>query len=174
MRTHGFRSIEQDLSLAFSFSLHHPILEMRIRTIAYPPSINLSWFLLILGWRVGVHWGYELKFLLDCLCPLMAWQRVVFLCLLAVRQPSWWSKKEPHWYSHRSFIFNDLEVFCVPMVVHDSMRHSWQTTDACHDVVASHHLGPYCRHVSWSFRGWWERYILAISRWIASCFSSAT
>ena len=55
-KTHGFRSIDQDHCLAFSFSLHHPILEMRIRTIAYSPSINLSWFLLILGWRVGVHW----------------------------------------------------------------------------------------------------------------------
>ena len=33
--------------LAFSFSLHHPILEMRIRTIACSSSINLDfcWFL---------------------------------------------------------------------------------------------------------------------------------
>ena len=43
-------------------------------------------------------WGsleMQLKFLLDC---LTAWRRVVLLCLLMIRQPSWWSKKEPHWY----------------------------------------------------------------------------
>ena len=39
-----------------------------------------SWFLLILGWWVGVLWGCKLKFLLNCICPLMAWWRVVLLC----------------------------------------------------------------------------------------------
>jgi hypothetical protein len=33
-RAHGFRSIEQDLSLAFSFSLHHPFQEMRMQIVA--------------------------------------------------------------------------------------------------------------------------------------------
>ena len=72
--------------------------------------INPSWFLLILGWWVGVLWGCQLKVLLDHLCPLMAWRRVVLICLLAIRQLSWWLKKESHWYSHGSFIFNDLGV----------------------------------------------------------------
>ena len=65
-----------------------------------PPS-TLLWFMLILGWWVDVHWRCELKFLLDC---LVAWRRVVLLCLLVIRQPSLWSKKEPHWYLYESFI----------------------------------------------------------------------
>ena len=101
---------------------------MRIWTIACSSSINLSWFLLILGWRVGILWGCELKFLLDCLCPLMAWRRVVLLCLLVIQQPSWWSKKEPHWYSHGSFIFNDLGVSLCDHGC-DLMRHHRQTID---------------------------------------------
>jgi hypothetical protein len=41
-RAHGFSSIEQDLSLAFSFSLYHPFQERRVRTVAYSSSVNLS------------------------------------------------------------------------------------------------------------------------------------
>ena len=80
-----FRSIEQDLSLASSFSLHHLIQETKMRTVACSSSINFSWFLLILGWRVGVHWRCKLKLLLGWLCPLMAWRRVLLLCLLVIR-----------------------------------------------------------------------------------------
>jgi hypothetical protein len=101
-----FRSIEV-LSLAFSFSLHHPILEMRIQTIAHSPPINLSWFLLLLVWWISVHWRCKLEFLLDCLSPLAVWWRVVLLCLIAICQLSWWSRKERHWYLHESFISND-------------------------------------------------------------------
>jgi hypothetical protein len=79
---------------------------------------------LILGWWVGVHWRCKLKFLLDCLYLLVAWRRVV-LCLLAIRQPSWWSRKEPHWYSHGSFISDGLGM---TSCAHDFMRHYWQTT----------------------------------------------
>ena len=64
--------------LAFSFSLHHPILEMKIRTIACSSSINLSWYLLILGWRVRVQWRCKLKFLLDCLVFLRHGGELIF------------------------------------------------------------------------------------------------
>ena len=50
-----------------------------IRTVACSSPINHSWGLLILGWWVGVLWGCEFKFLLDCLYLLAACQRVV-LC----------------------------------------------------------------------------------------------
>ena len=78
-----------------------------IWTITCSSLVNPSWFLLILGWQVGVLWGRKHKFHLDCLHPLTVWRRVVLLYLLAVRQPSWWSKKEPRWYLHESFISND-------------------------------------------------------------------
>jgi hypothetical protein len=97
--------------------------------------------MLILGWWVGVHWRCELKFLLDCLA---AWWRVVLLCLSVIHQPSLWSKKEPHWYSHGSFIFNDLRVSLCDHG-YDLTRHHRQTIDQwCllarevrHDMVAS-------------------------------------
>ena len=131
---------------------------MRIRTIACSSSINLSWFLLILGWQVGVHWRCKLKFLLGCLCPLMAWRRV--LCLLAIRQLSWWSRKELHWNLHESFISNGLGVSFVCSWSFTALRDTVGRpliNNVCHDVGASHHLGPYCRHVGWSFRRWWKQ-----------------
>ena len=124
---------------------------MRIRTIACSSSINLSWFLLILGWRVGVHWRCKLKFLLGCLCPLMAWWRVLLLCLLVIRQPSWWSRKELHCCLRESFISNDLGVsFVWPWLftaLEDIVRSEPLIDDVCwhenvrHDVVASRCLG---------------------------------
>ena len=81
-----------------------------IWTITCSSLINHSWFLLILDWRVGVHWRCKLKFFLAYLCHPMAWRRVILLSLLAIRQPSWRSKNELHWYLHESFIFNDLEM----------------------------------------------------------------
>ena len=47
---------------------------------------TLLWFMLILGWRLGVHWKCKLNFLHDC---LTTWRRVVLLCLLVIRQSSW-------------------------------------------------------------------------------------
>ena len=120
----------------------------------------LLWFMLILGWRVGVHWRSKLKFLLDC---LTAWQRVVLVCLLAIRQPSWWSKKEPHWYLHESFTSNGLGM---TSCAHDFMWHCRQTTTDwwcllirgcmpwCSGIC---HPSPYCRHASWSFQRWWKQ-----------------
>ena len=72
-----------------------------------------------------MNWGsleMQLKFLLDC---LMAWWRVVLLCLLTIRRSSWWSKKEPHWYLHESFISNGLGM---SSCAHDFMRHYRQTS----------------------------------------------
>ena len=43
--------------------------------------LDFCWFQV---WRVGVLWGCKLKFLLDRLCPITTWCRVVFLCLLAI------------------------------------------------------------------------------------------
>ena len=110
----------------------------------------------------------QLKFFLDC---LTTWWKVVLLCLLAIRQPSWRSKNELHWCLRESFIFNHLEV---------SFVWSWSFTDlwdnrsepliddVCwhenvrHHVVASHCLGPYCQCWSWSFWRWWKQ---AYSGW---------
>ena len=124
---------------------------MRIRTIACSSSINLSWFSLILGWWVGVHWRCKLKFLLGCLCPLMAWWRVL-LCLLAIRQLSWWSRKELHWNLHENFIFNGLGVSFVFMAVHSLTRHHRQTIDRectpwCGGISSSWSLLPTCELV---------------------------
>ena len=50
------------------------------------------------------NWGsleMQLKFLLD---RLMAWRRVVLLCLSVIHRSSLWSKKEPQWYLYESFI----------------------------------------------------------------------
>ena len=72
-----------------------------------------------------MSWGsleMQLKFLLDC---LTAWQRVVLLCLLTICRPFWWSKKEPHWYLHESFISNGLGM---SSCAHDFMRHYRQTS----------------------------------------------
>ena len=86
----------------------------------------------------------QLKFFLDC---LTTWQKVVLLCLLAIRQPSWRSKNELHWCLRESFISNDLEMsFVWPW----SLLDLWDTIsseplidDVCwhdnvrHGVVAS-------------------------------------
>jgi hypothetical protein len=64
-------------SRIFSFSC-------TIRTVICSSLINHSWFSLVLGWQIGVHWRCKFKFLLDGLCLLAAWQRVVLLCLPAV------------------------------------------------------------------------------------------
>ena len=79
-----------------------------IQIVTCSSLINHSWFSLVLGRWIGVHWRCKFKFLLDGLYLLAAWRRVVLLCLSVIRQPSWWSKKEPHWYLHESFISNDL------------------------------------------------------------------
>ena len=146
--------------LAFSFSSHYLILEMRIRTIACSSSINLSWFLLFHGWRVGIHWRCKIKFLLDCLCLLATWRRVIVLCLLTIRQPSRWSRKELHWNLHESFISNVLGMSSC------ARGYSWDTVswplliyDVCWYEEASRYLGPCCRHAG---------------RCVASCFSSAS
>jgi hypothetical protein len=46
---------------------------------------------LCLGWWIDVHWRCRLKFFLDDICLLAAWQRVV---QLMIRHLSWWSRKE--------------------------------------------------------------------------------
>jgi len=140
--------------------------------------INPSWLLLILGWWVGVLWGCKLKFLLDCLCPLTVWRRIVLLCSFAIRQPSWWSKKEPHWYSHRSFIFNDLgNVFGRPWsftALRDTVVHEPLIDDVCwHEdvryvVVASHILVLIADMQISVFEDDGRSHILANKRWVAS------
>ena len=104
------------------------------------------------------NWGsleMQLKFLLDC---LTAWQRVV-LCLLMIRRPSWWSKKEPHWYLHESFISDDLGMSscahgCSWFHETPSTDHHWLITFcwheiARHDVGASHCPSSYYQRVNW-------------------------
>ena len=82
-------------------------------------------FLLILGWQVGVHWRCKLKFLLD---RLTTWQRVVLLCLLAICQPSWWSKKDPHWSHMEASSSMTRGCLWATMVVYGLTRHSHQWT----------------------------------------------
>jgi len=124
--------------------------------------LDFCWFL---GWWVGVHWRCRLKFLLDCLCLLMAWWRVVLLYLLVMCQPSWWSKKEPHWYSHRSFTLNDFGMLSHHRG-HSLTRHHRQTSiDFWRLMIrgcmpwcsGSCHPSPCCRRASWSFRRWWKQ-----------------
>jgi hypothetical protein len=79
-RAHDFRSIEQDLPLALSFSLDYLIQEMRMQIDAWSSFINISWFLMILGRRIGIHCRCKLVFLLDYLCPITVWWRVVLVC----------------------------------------------------------------------------------------------
>ena len=55
-----------------------------IRIVTRSSLVNHSWFLLILGRWIGVHWRCKFKFLLDGLYLLAAWRRVVLLCLPAV------------------------------------------------------------------------------------------
>ena len=99
-----FRSIELDLSLAFNFSLNHPIQEITMWTVAYSSSstfLDFHWFLVD-----------ELMFIGDedssssLMIFFFQWrggESFFFVC-----QPSWWLRKEPHWYLHESFISNDL------------------------------------------------------------------
>ena len=123
-----------------------------------------------------VHWRCKLKFLLGCLCPLMAWRRFL-LCLLAIRQLSWWSRKELHWNLHESFISNGLGV---SFVCSWSFTALWDTVgrplieNVRHDVVASRHLGPYCRRASLSFEDDESRCTRANTRWVAPFFSLAS
>jgi hypothetical protein len=101
--------------------------------------------------------------------------------LLAIRQLSWWSRKELHWYAHGSFISNVLGVSFVcswsftalqdtvgsPPLVDDV---GWYE-DACHGISLSWSLLPTCKLV---FSNMMEIGIfLANKRWVASCFSSA-
>jgi hypothetical protein len=79
-RAHDFRSIEQDLPLALSFSLDYLIQEMRMQIDAWSSFINISWFLMILGRRIGIHCRCKLVFLLDYLCPITVWWRAVLVC----------------------------------------------------------------------------------------------
>ena len=106
----------------------------------------------------------QLKFFLDC---LMALQKVLLLCLLAIRRPSWRSKNELHWCLRESFIFNDLEMsFVWPWLfsdLRDTICSEPLIDDVCwhenvrHDVVASHCLGPCWRHARWCFQRWWKQ-----------------
>jgi hypothetical protein len=79
VRAHDFRSIEQDLALAFSLSLDYPIQEMRIQTVSWSSFVNLYWLSLIISRSIGVHWRCKLVFLFDSLYPPTAWWRAVLL-----------------------------------------------------------------------------------------------
>ena len=117
-----------------------------------------------------MNWGsleIQLKFLLDCLYLLAAWQRVLLLCLLALHQPPWWSSKELHWCLRESFISNDLGVsFVWPWsftALQDTVGSEPFIDDVCwhenvrHDVVASHCLGPCWWRARWCFQRWWKQ-----------------
>jgi hypothetical protein len=149
VRAHDFRSIEQDLSLVFSLSLDYPIQKMRMQIVSWSSFINLSWFLMILGRRIGVHWRCKLKFLFDSLYPPMVWWRAVLLCLSVIRQPSWLSRKEPHWLKLHLKWLGDVILqpwlFMVSWDIVGSLPMidvCWHK-DRCHDVVASSHPCPY-------------------------------
>ena len=178
-----FRSTEQDLSLASSFSLHHLIQETRLQTVACSSPINLAWFLMLLGWWIGVHWRCRLEFVLDCLCHLAVWRRVVIQSLIAIHQLSWSSRMEPHWYLHESFITNDLGRHLATVVVHGLSRHSRQSTidwcllpqgcmQWCNGISSSLSFLPTCKMVSSKMMKACLR--LANRRWVAPCFSSVS
>ena len=94
-----------------------------------------------------VQWRCELKFLLNC---LTAWRRVILLCLLAIRQPSWWSRKDFHWCLYRSFVFNDLEMMSCSLVVHGVSRHHRQTTTDWWRLL-TRECTPWCSGISSSW-----------------------
>jgi hypothetical protein len=90
----------------------------------------------------------------------VAWQRVVLLCLSAIRQPYWWSRRELSWYSHGSFISNGLGMSFLQSWSFIALRDTIGRPlieNVRHDVVASCHLGPCCRHTRWCLRGWWKQ-----------------
>ena len=123
----------------------------------------------------------QLKFFLDC---LMAWRKVVLLCLLAIRQPSWRSKNELHLCLRESFIFNDLEMsFVWPWLfsdLRDTICSEPLIDDVCwhenvrHDVVASRCLVLVDVVRAGLFEDDGSRRILANTRWVAPCVSSAS
>ena len=123
----------------------------------------------------------QLKFFLDC---LTAWWKVLLLCLLAIRQPSWRSKNELHWCLRESFIFNDLEMsFVWPwsfLDLRDTIGSEPLIDDVywhenvCHDVVASCCLVLVDDMRAGLFEDDGSRHILANTRWVAPCFSSAS
>jgi hypothetical protein len=81
-------------------------------------------------------------------------------CLSMIRQPSWWSRKELHWWKlHLTWLRDVILQPWLFMVSQDIVSSPpmidvcWHK-DGCHDVVASSHPYSYCRCASWCLRRW--------------------
>jgi hypothetical protein len=84
-------------------------------------------------------------------------------CLLVIRQPSCWSRKEPHWWKLYLKWLRDvilqLWLFMVSWDIVGSLpmiNVCWHK-DGCHEVVASSHPCPYCQCARWCLRRWWKQ-----------------
>jgi hypothetical protein len=95
-------------------------------------------------------------------------------CLSVICQPSWWSRKEPHWWKLYLKWLRDvilqLWLFIVSWDIVGSLPMidvCWHK-DGCYDVVASSHPYPYCQHARWCLQRWWKQ----VSEWL--CEMSCT
>ena len=151
-----------------------------IRIVTCSSLVNHSWFLLVLGWRIGVHWRCKFKFLLDGLCLLAVWRRVVLVCLPAVLMVEEGTSLVLAWKLHLQWLEDVILQPWLFMVSRDIVGSEPLIDDVClhknvrHDVVASRCLVLVDDVWAGLFEDDGSRRILANTRWVAPCVSSAS
>jgi hypothetical protein len=149
--------------------LYHPFQERRVRTVAYSSSVNLSWFWLILGRWIDVHWRCKLKFLLDLFS-----NGVVKSCssLFVNDTPTVLMVKKGTslvliWDLHLQWLRDIILQSWLFMISWDIVGNPplidvcWHQ-DACHGVMASRHPYHCCWCARWCLRRWWKQ----VSDWL--------
>jgi hypothetical protein len=116
---------------------------------------------LVPSWRIDVHWRCRLEFFLDGLFVLMAWQRVVLLCLLAVLIIEEGTSLVLTWKLYLQWFRDVILQPWLLMVFRDTVGSPplidvcWHK-DACLAVMASRHPCPCYQCARWCLRRRWK------------------